>query len=97
MNKFLIIATLCSFLLVAIVLSIGFKSFDNMANGNSSQNSSSIVRYANKAISTVKSVANPVLEKFGVDVNSVDPRERVKQELEKAGAAVNEATQKIAQ
>ena len=92
MNKFLIIATLCSFLLLAIVLSIGFNSFGNMSNGNTSQNSSTIVRYANKAMATVKSVASPVLEKIGGN-----PTDAVKRELQKAGAAVNEATKNLTQ
>ena len=97
MNKFLIIATLCSFLLLAIVLSVGFKSFGNMTSGNNSLNSSAIVRYANKAMATAKNIVAPVLNDLGVDVNSVDPRRKVKQELERAGSAVNEATKKITQ
>ncbi len=99
MNKFFIIATLCSFVLLAIVLSIGFNSFGNMSNGNASQNSSTIVRYANKAMATVKSVASPVLEKIGVNVNSIhaNPTDALKQELQKAGAAINEATKNLTQ
>ena len=96
MNKFLIIATLCSFLLVAIVLSVGFKSFGNMTHGN---NSSAIEIYGRKALATIKGVAKPVLKEFGVDANSisVNPTDRVKHELEKAGEAVNEATKNLTQ
>ena len=99
MNKFLIVATLCSFLLLAIVLSIGFSSFDNMTNGKTLQNPSIIVSYARKAMSTAMGVAAPVLNKLGVNVGGQYSAEtdEITRHLENASATINEATKKFTQ
>ena len=99
MSKFFIIATLLSILLMVCVVGFGFKSFNDMAQGKNPVSSSAIVNSANKAMSTVKEVAAPVLNELGIDAERdlANPKDRVEQELNKASAIVNEATQKITQ
>ena len=98
-HRFLIIATLFSFLLLAFVLSIGFKTMSNIGKNSQEQSSSTIVNYANKAVTKATEVAAPVLDKLGIDVQEdfMNPKEKVQKELENATSAVNEATKKIMQ
>lgn len=99
MSKFFIIATLLSFLLVICVVGFGFKSFNDMSHGRNSASPYAIVNYANQAVAKLTAAAAPILYDLGIDVQRdfVHPKDRVEQELNKASALVNEATQKITQ
>ncbi|MBQ3434401.1 MAG: hypothetical protein IJQ01_02125 [Selenomonadaceae bacterium] len=88
------IAMLLSVLLVAAVICFGFRSMNNIASGKSQsiQLPPAIVNYGRKAMD----LAKPVLDKLGI-VGDVRPTEIVKEKLQAAGAAVNEATRNFTQ
>ena len=85
------IAMLLSVLLVAAVLCFGLKSINNIASGkNQSTLPPAVVNYGRKAMD----LASPVLNKLGI-VGDVQPTEIVKQKLNEAATAVNEATRTL--
>ncbi|MBR2774368.1 MAG: hypothetical protein IKD73_05185 [Selenomonadaceae bacterium] len=94
-KKFYILALLFSFLLMAFVITFGFKSMSGIKDGNSSiPTLNTIEKYGNKAMAMIKGFTYPILEKLGIDTR-IDPRETVKHELERATSAVNDATKEL--
>lgn len=93
-GRFWKIATLLSFVLMAVVVCFGFKAMSNISSGKdmSAGLPPAIVNYGRKAMD----LASPVLNKLGI-VGDVRPTEVVKQKLNEAGAAVNEATRMLTQ
>ncbi|MBQ6759750.1 MAG: hypothetical protein IJP42_11820 [Selenomonadaceae bacterium] len=93
-GRFWKIATLLSFILIAVVVCFGFKAMSNISAGKDMSTGlpPAIVNYGRKAMD----LAKPVLDKLGI-VGDVRPTEIVKEKLQAAGAAVNEATRNFTQ
>lgn len=96
-NKFLIIATLVSFLLLATVLAFGFKIMGGMAKGEGMQmpSVSMFTTYGRKALIAATDFASPILHTFGINLDGSNAPDEVTRHIEKAGAAVDDALKKI--
>ena len=96
-NKFLIIATLLSFLFMAAVIAFGFKTMSGMAKGETLQIPSvtMLTAYGRKALAAATDFASPVLRTFGINIDGSNAADEVTRHIEQAGAAVEEAIGKI--
>ncbi|MBQ3444786.1 MAG: hypothetical protein IJG33_16260 [Selenomonadaceae bacterium] len=93
-GRFWKIAMLLSVLLVAAVICFGFRSMNNIASGKSQsiQLPPAVINLGRQA----KGLANQALSALGI-ADNVRPTEIVKEKLQAAGAAVNDATRNLTQ
>ena len=99
MNKrFILLATLFSFLLMIGVVCFAFKSVSDISNQTNSSSPgivNTIKGYGNKALATIYENVNPILATFGFSLDGSAATDEVTRHLNEATSAVNEAVKKI--
>lgn len=97
MNKrFILFATLFSFLLMIVVVCFAFTSVSDQSSGtNILQAPSTVMGYGRKAVATVKEHVNPILATFGLSLDGSPTTDEVTRHLNKASSAIDEAVKKI--
>lgn len=89
-GKFGCMVTLLSVLLMAAVICVGFASFNGKKDAKAQATMIKIEYYSFKAMATIKGFVSPILNQVGID--SLDPRDTVKQTFKQAASTLEETT-----
>ena len=98
MRKYLIIATVLSFMLLAGILAFGFKSMSAMGRGEASTvpTLTMIKKSGQQALYEATEFVRPIFATFGISIDGSSKTDEVTRHLQQAGKAVDDAVKQIA-